>query len=266
MSSALVLLAAAAVAYWIGQSNDANVYGEHEYTDEDLGIRDIVSSYLDAGSYARFRTNEEYSLTLREEGAWFDDIATGHERERSWFESQLEVVLIAAAQNLPSHLGENGVLAVAFRDALDECVANAGYAEVRLYEDPGIDPQRLQSDGRALAAERDAEFRRYEREYGLGYESFVDLRHECHQYADDYPTLPTVERDKLLEELNEHYAAAIRRAISEHPEYAIPVEWHPGAPQPWADYLIEQCRLGAEGDQAILDECAEEMRVDIPEG
>lgn len=261
-----MLLAATAFAYWIWQGNDAVVYGENEYTDEDLGIGDIVSSYLDAGSYARYRTDEEYSLTLREESAWFDDVATGHERERSWFESQLQVVLIAAGQNLPSHLGENGVLAVALRDALDDCAANAGYADVRLYEDPNIDPQRLQSDGRALAAERDAEFRRYEREYGLDYESFVDLRHECHLYADDYPTLPAAERDKLFEELNEHYAAAIRRAIGDHPEYAVPVEWHPGAPQPWADHLIKQCRLGAAGDQAILDECAEEMRVDIPAG
>ena len=262
----LVALSVAAMVNWIGQSNAAGVYGENKYTDEDLGIQEIVSSYLaDTGSYARYRTDEEASLVRQQESEWFEHIATGHDRERRWFELQLQVVLIAAGQKLPSHLGENGVLAGAFRDALDECAANAGYAEVRLYDDSNIDPQRLQSDGQALAAERDAEFRRYEREYGLDYELFVDLRHECHQYADDYPTLSTTERDKLLEELNEHYAAAIRRALSDHPEYAIPVEWHPGAPQPWADHLAENCLVAADGDQAILEECAAEFRIEIPD-
>jgi len=251
---------------WLRDDGGQQVYGEHAYTDEDLGIPEMVLSFLaDENHYARYRTDDESSAERREEDDWFDNVATGHRRERSWFELQMWVVMAAARQNLPEHLGEGGVLGRAYRDALDECAASAGYPGVRLYDDPDIDPERLQNDGRALRAEQDAEFERYEREYGLDYESFVDLRHECHKHAGDYPTLPIEQRDRLLSESSDHFVRAIRRVISEHPEHAVPVEWHPGAPQPWADHLVANCLAAAEGNQAILEECAEELRVEIPD-
>ncbi len=261
----VVLLTTGALAYWVLRGSEEQTYGMYAYTDGDLGIQGLVDSFVaDENYYAKYRTDAESGLERAEEERWFDNEAEGHPRERYWFELQMWLVLAAARANLPEHLGENGALGVAFRDALDECASDAGYPGVRLYEDPNIDPERLQNDGQALRAERDAEFERYESEYGLDYESFVDLRHGCHQYADDYPTLAIGERDKLLNERHRHFVDAFRAVVREHPEHAVPVEWHPGAPQPWADHLIDQCRAAASGDRAILEECADEYRVEIP--
>jgi len=188
------------------------------YTDEDLGLDHVVDTYRPVDiSFARFRTAEERWAA---EDELEDRIYTtsGHELERAAFELRLYTVMLAAEDTLPDDIGRHkGILFDALYEAVDECSAEAGWPQIQLYDVSNDDVLK------------------YEREFGLSLEMFLDLRHECSKYAVTYPTLDPQYRDELLSRRREHFMQAVRDWVAANPDLVVPIEYHEGANTPYAD-------------------------------
>lgn len=210
-----------------------------QYTDEELGLDELVENQMIAGSlsFARYRTIEEMDQDLPDPAA-----GSGHERERNIFEVKIGVMLAVAGDTLPPDVARgSGVLHDAENDAMDECAADAGWPGVQLYD-------VSQDMGE-----------QYERDYGLTLEMFLDLRHECAKYASTYPTLDPDLRDELLSTRRVHYMEIAREWIAANPDQVVPVEYHEGANRPFEDQMILAC---LETDNP--EECARAERVTLP--
>lgn len=210
-----------------------------QYSDEELALSALVDDQMISSSlpFARYRTSEEMDSDLPDPAA-----GVGHERERNNFEVILQVILAVAGDTLPPDVAnDSGVLYDAENNAMDKCAADAGWPGVQLYD-------VSQDMGE-----------RYERDYGLTLDMFLDLRHECSKYAATYPTLDPDLRDELLAKRRAHYMAAAREWIAANPDLVVPVEHHDGANRPFEDQMIRAC-LETDDPEA----CAREERVTLP--
>lgn len=270
----VVIGVAIASAVWVGlalsRSNSGSVDGTdsagtmddgsaaqsgRRYSDQQLGLDELIDAEIMPFD-ARYRSSAEASEHLDELFRYLQEEAVGHERERLHFENNLALVFWQADERNPP---DREMLDRAYRSAMDECAASAGFQGVMLYEDPDVDPERYQSDGAGLLAERTARLDSYEAEFGLDYESYLDLRHECAQQAATYPTLDPAVRDDLLGRIEEHYRRAVHEYLREFPDAEVPLVEHEGAPRPLEERLIETC-LKTPDPPA----CAAEFRVQLP--
>lgn len=214
-----------------------------QYSDEELELDEIIDDeMLVALPYAKYRTDGERHRDLPDLPT-DPAVGSGHERERSYFEFLVGLVLLAAGDALPPDVAlDSGVLHDAEDEAMDQCATEAGWPGVRLYD--------VSQD---LGEQ-------YEREFGLTLDQFLDLRHECSQYAANYPTLDPAYRDELLARRRAHYMTAVREWMEKNPELVVPVEYHEGANRPYEALLVKTC-LESGADRA---ECAREKQVTLP--
>lgn len=177
------------------------------YSDEELGIFGLIDDVIfSTPSYIEFRTVDEFIAADNERHDYISFVASGYERERLVFERDIDDAIRTAYIFLPPDLGEGGRLELAFVEAMRECAAEAGF--------PGINPMGGSDD----------EYAHWETEYGLTFDDFLDLRHECAQYAADYPTLDQEVRDRLLNRMREHYLRAVHDYILQYEVAEISVE------------------------------------------
>jgi len=210
-----------------------------QYSEEELAVTVLVEEYVrNAVPFSNYRTLDERTYPSRD-----DPGGIGHERERNFFEATLRLVMHAANDTLPPDVRfGSGVLHDARDEALSECTTAAGWPDVHVYD----------------ASKNDVE--RYERDYGLTPEMFLDLRHECAKYAATYPTLDLAVRHELLAKRRDHYMTAVRDWIAANPKLLVPVEHHEGANKPYEEYWIRFCLQEDNPPQ-----CAREHRVILPQ-
>ena len=158
-------------------------------------------------------------------------------------ERNLTLVFDQAWEDLPTDLGTGGLLDQAFEEAMDECARAAGWSSVQLYGVSNTDVER------------------YQIEFGLSLDEFLDLRFRCAQEAATYPTLDSEIRDELLDRIREHYRTAAHEYFREFPDAEVPLVDHPGAPRPLEERLIKICLKTPDPAQ-----CAAEFRVELPAG
>ena len=228
---------------------------ERRYSDEELGLDELIDAEI-VPFDAQFRSFADWEEPHHKRQRYFEQEATSHERERMHFEHNLALVFWQADERNPP---DRELLDEAYRSAMDECAVSADFGGVMLYEDPNIDPERYQSDGAGLLKEKMARLDSYEAQFGLDYESYLDLRHECAKQAASYPTLDPAVRDELLERLREHYREAVYEYLREFPDAEVPLVDHEGSPRPLEDRLVRICLKVP--DPAA---CAEEYRVELP--
>ena len=212
-----------------------------QYSDEELELDEIIDDeMLVAMPWARYRTSEERNRNRPDPTD--PAVGSGHERERSYFEFLVGLVMLVAGENLPPDVAlGSGVLHDAEDEAMDQCATEAGWPGVQLYD--------VFND----------EVKQYERDYGLTLDQFLDLRHECSKYAATYPTLDPDRREELLAKRRDHYIAALREWMEKNPELGVPVEHHEGDNHPYEAFLIEVC---LESEYPV--ECAREKQVTLP--
>ena len=225
------------------------------YSDKELGLDRLISNEM-VPFDAQYRTFTDWEDPYDEQRRYFEQVATGHERERIHFENNLALVFWQADEQHPP---DREQLDRAYRSAMDECAASAGFEDVMLYEDPNIDLERYQTDGARLLEERTAKLESYETQFGLDHESYLDLRHDCAKQAAAYPTLDPAVRDELLGRLREHYLAAAYEYLREFPHAEVPLVEHEGSPRPLEDWFISICQK--EPEPAM---CAAEYRIELP--
>lgn len=212
------------------------------YSDEELGLSEIIDhEMLNGLPFATYRTIEEMDEALLDLPT-DPTVGSGHARERSYFEYLVGLKMFLAGDTLPPDVAlGSGMLHDAEHEALDQCAADAGWPGVRLYDVHNDDIER------------------YDREFGLMLEMFLDLRHECSKYAATYPTLDPAVRDELLTKRRNHYMTALRQWMEENPHLVVPVEHHKGANRPYQTLLVQQC---LESDDPAG--CAREKQVKLP--
>lgn len=177
------------------------------YSDEELGLYDLIDDVIDESpAYVRFRTVEDYHASQDERSERIYLLASGHERERLIFESEVESVIHTAYGFLPPDLGAGGRLEQAFVEAMRACASAAGY--------PDINPM----------GGSDEEYARWEAEYGLTLDGLLDLRHECAQQAASYPTLDSEVRDEMLNRMRKHYLQAVHDYLRQDDVVEIAIE------------------------------------------
>lgn len=229
------------------QNNARNLEGV-SYSSEELGIPELVAEYVD-DSVKWFDTAEDdgWDGPQGVSNAEFLSLR-GHERERVFFEFQVELVLSDALETLDGDLDYyEGALANSYTMALDECLIRGGFsgglAEVE--ELVFVDQSQLAAttESNSLSA------------------NHLAVQTECAGLAATFPSLTRSERDDLLLRTQRHLSDAVNRWLVDNPRAAVPAEHHPGAPQPFAESLVEMC-LGS------LDPnlCADEAGVILPNG
>ena len=216
------------------------VLAERRYSDEELGIDKLIDAEIMPFD-AKFRSFSDWETPYDERQRYLEEEATGHERERLYFERNVEWLLSGKYENLPSDLGREGILDRAFEEAMGECADAAGWPGLEINVNSTSDVNR------ALDAS------------GLTYEEFLDLRHECAKQAASYPTLDPSVRDELLERLRDHYQQAVYEYLQEFPDAEVPLVDHPGAPRPLEERLIKMCLKDPEPAA-----CARHYRVELP--
>ena len=219
---------------------DPDLLPGRRYGDKELGIDELIDAEITPFE-ARYRDLAEWEVPYDERQRYLENDAVGYERERMFFERNVEWLLSNEYEELPADLGRGGILDRAFEDAMDRCAEDAGWPELELNVSSTADV------GVALGT------------FGLTRDDFLDLRHECAKQAAAYPTLDPVVRDDLLGRLREHYRQAVYEYLREFPDAEVPLVDHPGAPRPLEDRLIMTCLK--EPDPAA---CAERFRVELP--
>ena len=221
---------------------DLSLWPERRYSDEELGIDRMIVEHL-TPVWTHFRSLSDWDAHLTERNRYLDHEATGHERERLYFERNVAWLLSNKYEELPANLGRGGTLDQAFEEAMDRCAHAQGWPDVQLYGVSNTDVEQ------------------YEADLGLSLNQFLDVRHECTKVAATYPTLDPAVRDELLGELKEHYRAAVHEYLREFPDAEVPLVDHLGAPRPLEERLIEICLKTPDPAQ-----CAAEFRVELPAG
>lgn len=262
--AAVIAVVLVTVAVWIGfasKSSDSGSIGgetvdsmaspaavspslsvppERRYSDLELGLDAVIEEEI-MPFYARYRSFADWEEPYEERQRYLDEEAVGHERERLYFERNLEVLIGGAYEDLPLELGRGGTLDRAYDLAMEGCADAAGWPGLKI----NVSSEAAVDDALAMS--------------GLTYEGFLDLRHECAKQAATYPTLDPVVRDELLGRLREHYRAAVYEYLREFPDAEVPLVDHEGAPRPFEETTIWICQK--EPDPAA---CAVEFRVELP--
>ena len=216
------------------------VLSERRYSDEELGIDKLIDEEIMPFD-ARYRNFSDWETPYDERQRYLEEDAIGHERERLYFERNMEWLLSSEYERLPADLGHEGILDRAFEEAMDECAGAAGWPGLKISVNSRSDVDH------ALDVS------------GLTYEEFLDLRHECAKQAASYPTLEPAVRDELLDRLREHYRAAVHEYLRTFPDAEVPLIDHPGVGRPLEERLIKTCLK--DPDPAS---CAERYRVELP--
>jgi len=125
------------------------------------------------------------------------------------------------------------ILAQGWYATVDACARDSGYASG--YSDFSEIPARVGDDW----LEHD--------------QSTLEDRARCADNAMSYPGLDAEVRDDLLGRTRQRLQSAVETWIRGNPSVAVPVEWHPGAPQPFADSLVEMCQLSSDPAQCARD-------------
>ena len=236
-----ILIVIAFVIYVVSAIDSADDSSRRTYSLEDLGVTDLVSAHVAESrvSWSEPRTREDADNVLDLAWTGFFELR-GHERERAWFERGVAAVLTDAVEDLAGDLDwYRGILAEEWYRAVDACARASGYA--RGYGDFSDVPATIGGDW----PEYDA----------------VTLRDRdrCARQADLFPGLDVEVRDDLLRRTERQLEASLEAWIRSSPEVQVPVEWHPGAPQPFADSLTEYCRQSSNPTR-----CASDAGVELP--
>ncbi len=211
------------------------------YTDEELGLEALIDDIVLYRPYfARFRTEDAYMEHQLEHDKYIYEEATGHERERLAFEREIESAILTNYGFLPEDIGPDGMLEQAFDEWMEECAADAGYPDVQF--DLSLEP-----DG-------------YREDFGLPYDEFLDLRHECARRAAAYPTLDPEIRDDLIYRLRKHLLMGLHDYIRDFDVVEISVEHRDGDLHPIEESYIGRC---LELEISERESCAEYYRVEL---
>ncbi|WP_420624136.1 hypothetical protein [Candidatus Poriferisodalis sp.] len=174
----------------------------------------------------------------------------GHERERQFFEMQVESVISSAIDNLSSDLDlYEGTLALSFHQSVDECAAEHGIENgndlITALDWGAIEP-RIANDS----------------DYEL--DNLLQLRHDCAVHASSYPTLSEALRNDLISRTESALLESVLKWTREHPELVVPMEYHTGANHPYADQLAEACR-GSSNPSACAENAGIDLESDTPD-
>lgn len=233
----LIVLALAAMTAVIVFRSIATGHSAPKYSNNELGISELTKNY-----YHRtllWQENLERSETLVAGSVGIEDFLElrGHERERAYFEFVLESVMSDALETLSGDLDYySGDLATSYLESLDECARQSGL-------DRGLEDlsEVSISSGSSVPTR------------------YTVVRNQCADYAAGFPDLQAARRDSLLARTYAHLYHAVEVWLEEHPEAAVPMEYAPGAPQPFADSLVEICLASATPAQ-----CAQDVGVNLP--
>lgn len=208
------------------------VAGSSRYSETELGIQQIIDrEYSLSQPWLQSPTSMAVLEQADQELERFYELR-GHARERRYFEFQVELVISDALEALEGELDfYNGRLAQAFDETFDTCalahgVPGGGATLSSLARD------YVQVSGEPVLA--------------LGEEELAVLRYECAVEASLYPNLPPELREDLIEQTQHEIARQVSRWMASNPHLVVPIEYHPGANQPYADALIESCQQAPE--------------------
>jgi len=214
---------------------DGDVSSGLDYSIEELGVPELVSAYVvnSQSPWADSQMGNSAEAAGRASVADFLELR-GHQRERAWFERQVAAILNDAVEDLDGDLDwYQGILAQEWYATVDACARDSGYASG--YSDFSEIPARVGDDW----PEHD--------------QSTLEDRARCADNAMSYPGLDAEVRDDLLGRTRQRLQSAVETWIRGNPSVAVPVEWHPGAPQPFADSLVEMCQLSSDPAQCARD-------------
>lgn len=214
---------------------DRGVSSGSEYSIKELGVPGLVSAYVvkSQSPWIDSRVGDGAETAGHDSVADFLELR-GHRRERAWFERQAAAALNDAVEDLDGDLDwYRGVLAQEWYEAVDACARDNGYAGG--YSDFSDIPTGIGED-----------WPRHD-------QSTLKDRDQCAADAASYPGLDVEVRDDLLRRTRQRLQSAVEAWIRGNPSVAVPVEWHPGAPQPFADSLDEICRLSSDPAQCARD-------------
>lgn len=194
-----------------------------QYADKTVGVQEIIDAFR-RDTYANFRTDGDKRAHDDAESQWLDDAASDEEIERWWYVAALQLVIIEADRYLDATLPElflpDGKLYRAYYDAMTQCAVSNGHSDLILTGPPPKELERLEAQhGEGFyVGYRD----RLETDFGVSLEEFFDLRHQCANEAQAYPTLDPVERDRILGIRDEEYWRAIRTVMLAEPDLIVP--------------------------------------------
>lgn len=241
------MIALAALAVWFGRScvfgSDVStgtsvlaVSGSwkvpgpsgRDYGEAELALASIVRNQFEAVRPWISAMSAVEQLDLVDDEIQEFHQLTGHQRERAYFEMQVEAVVLDALEELSSDLDlYEGTLAESFRSAVDEC---------------GIEHGIAQAGDVFEAMDWDALDEVEDLTGGTDYEELLEIRHGCARYASSYPLLSENTRDDLLARTESELTRRVLDWMRDNPDLVVPLEHHPGVNQPYADILIEMCK------------------------
>ena len=216
------------------------------YSSEELGLPDVTNAFLSESVHWFETANNESWVGPRGVSAEKFVALRGHERERIFFEFQLDLVLSDALETLEGDLDHyRGILATSYTATLDDCLVEKGFlGGVAQLDDLLAEARRQQPVGATPSPTRGHHF---------------VVQAECAELAATFPNLDSIDRDGLLRRTRRHLFDALSRWLIDNPDVAIPVDFRPGAPQPFAESLIETCI-----DSSDPELCAAEAGVTLP--
>lgn len=237
------LLVGAAIFLLVLRGTGERAAGPSSYSESELGVQQIIDrEYSLSQPWLKSTTSAAALDQVDEDLERFHELR-GHARERRYFEFQMELVISDALETLEGELDfYRGRLARAFDETFDNCalahnIPGGGATLSSLARD------YIQVPGEAVLA--------------LSEEELAALRHECAVEASVYPNLSLELREDLIERTQHEISKQVNRWMASNPHLVVPIEYHPGANQPYADALIESCRQAPEPG-----ECAREAGVD----
>ena len=203
------------------------------YSDEEVGVDDLVDSYLaDRRPLVGYRTVEEHDDATYAELESFRFLPV-EQRDRVHFEMNVSMLFQAVKLSRPEEIEQaEETLFDAFYDSLDLCVENSEYPDIELYREEDGDYFTVRStEAVEEAAQR----------HGITVDEFLDFRHECHKFAASYPSLDREYRDELLRTRRDYYLEFLRLWMRDHPEMVVPLDYENSVNQPYQDYVRQQC-------------------------
>ena len=244
VSGVVALILFAAIAFLlVVRGKGETIYGPDEYSEAELGVRSIIDKeYELSHPWMRAPTSEMALDQVDLDLAQFYELR-GHARERRYFEFQISMAVSDAIEELEGELDYySGILALAFDDTFEKCaLAN---------EIPG--------GGETLSSlARDYDLSEGRPALDLDEEELVDVRHRCAVEASQFPSLPAEVRDDLVERTLDSITFYVEEWMEMNPHLVVPLEYHPGANQPFADEIVEFCQQAPDPQ-----ECARSAGVD----
>jgi len=223
----------------------SEIVSAEKYTDREIGARELVGLFLaDRHLFVRYRTFEESNSEFVDQLQGFRSL-TPAERDRVYFEQTVELVLWAAEEASPEAVVRaDDELREAFYRSLDVCIARSDWPDVRLYEE--VDGAYYTGTGDLYDTTAKA--------YGLTWEDYVDLRHECSKFAASYPVLDSEQRNELVGVLREYYLDALRLWMRDNPDLVVPLDYERSVNHPYQDYVREACQAADAPQECILEE------------